>query len=107
MDDFTLGILVGGLGLAVVYVLVSPLIRLYQNWVRQMQAVDKKQVVMHFTDKTPAEVWHQAVQARIKIALFWSIVFAIVIMLYAMYDPIFWASVKQTVRMLYEEISNG
>jgi len=61
-----------GIGtLAIFYpILIKPIIKLIDGWLRDIRAATKPQVVVHTTKKTPLQVVLEAIRARIALYLF-------------------------------------
>ncbi|MBI1297568.1 hypothetical protein GC175_21730 [bacterium] len=100
MDTLSSEFLVGfGIGL-VVTLFVGFIWRVYQNWVKRAQALDKPQMIPQFTKLTPNDVYQDAMRARLTMFIFWVILVFIGLMLWAWIDPRVWNFILSQISML-------
>ena len=101
MDTLSSEFLVGfGIGL-VVTLFVGFIWRVYQNWVKRAQALDKPQMIPQFTKLTPNDVYQDAMRAKITIFLFWVIVVFIAVLIVAWIEPSIWNFIVNQIAMLF------
>ncbi|MCB0116342.1 MAG: hypothetical protein R2873_02900 [Caldilineaceae bacterium] len=98
-DDFVLGLIAGVLGSAILYLgIYAPIWRMYQNWVKQLQAPDKPQAVVQTTKDTPSTIVGQAQRARMAITIFWIVLVAVGVLIAAWINPRIWVLLRELIR---------